>query len=51
MVFSRRKFMKTGMVSAGGAILLGTYSVFIERLHLQVNRYRIDLPRLPEAFD
>ena len=51
MVFSRRRFMKTGMVAAGGAILLGTYSVFIERLHFQVNRYRIDLPRLPEAFD
>ncbi len=51
MILSRRRFMKAGMAAAGGALLLGTYTVFIERLHFQINRYRINLPHLPEAFD
>lgn len=51
MKLNRRRFIQTGIIAAGGAILLGTYSVFIERYHLQINHYRIDLPRLPEAFE
>jgi predicted MPP superfamily phosphohydrolase len=36
---------------ASGAALLASYPVFIERSLVQVNNYRIPVPRLPPAFE
>ena len=46
---NRRIFLQFAL--AGGAIaLVGTYSVFIERVRVQVNRYKIPIDNLPRAF-
>jgi predicted MPP superfamily phosphohydrolase len=47
---SRRNFLKIGLF-AGSAILTGIYTVFIERSIVQINKYRIPIPRLPPAFE
>ena len=47
---NRRKFLKTACYG-GAAALLGSYPVFIERNLIQINHYRIPVPRLPEAFN
>jgi uncharacterized protein len=46
---NRRHFLK---LSASGAIggILGSYSLFFDRYMVQVNRYRIVVPRLPQEF-
>ena len=50
MKISRRKFLKFGGLGAG-AVLLVSYPFFIERYIVQVNRYRISVPRLPPVFE
>ncbi len=47
---SRRNLLKIGLC-AGTALFTGTYTVFIERSIVQINRYRIPIPRLPTAFE
>jgi predicted MPP superfamily phosphohydrolase len=49
MPLSRREFIKRSLLMGGG--LLAAYPVMIERFTVQVNLYRIALPRLPEAFE
>lgn len=50
MSLSRRSALKFILATAGTA-LAGSYPVFIERNLLQINRYRIPVPRLPRAFE
>jgi uncharacterized protein len=50
MSLSRRTALKF-IFAAAGAALAGCYPVFIERNLLQINRYRIPVPRLPRAFE
>ena len=46
---SRRRFIK--LACATGALgLVTSYPVFIERYIIVVNRYRIPVPNLPDAF-
>lgn len=47
MEFSRR----TLFTFAGGATLLGVYSVFIERYLVQINEYEVPVAHLPPAFE
>jgi uncharacterized protein len=47
---NRRSFLKFGAL-AGGAALVCSYPVFIERYLVQVNTYRIPVSRLPSAFE
>jgi uncharacterized protein len=46
---NRRQFIKWAYL-AGGAGLVASYPVFVERYIIVVNRYRIPVPHLPEAF-
>ncbi len=46
----RREFLKLAWYG-GGAALLASYSVFIERNLVQINSYRIPVPSLPKAFN
>jgi predicted MPP superfamily phosphohydrolase len=47
---NRRTFLKFGLLG-GGAVLLASYPVFIERYLIQINRYLIPVPRLPPSFE
>jgi predicted MPP superfamily phosphohydrolase len=47
---NRRTFLKIGAAACGGA-LFSSYPVFIERYIVQVNKYRIPVPRLPSSFE
>ncbi|HSW61923.1 MAG TPA: metallophosphoesterase [Dissulfurispiraceae bacterium] len=49
-MMSRRAFLRRFMLP-GAACLVGGYSFAIERTDVEVNRYRIALPRLPAEFD
>jgi uncharacterized protein len=46
---NRRQFLKSS-TALGLACLIGSYPVFMERYFLQVNRYRVPIPRLPDPF-
>ena len=46
---SRRQFLKRALLY-GAPILLGTYTVFVERSIVLTNSYRIPVPNLPPAF-
>lgn len=46
---SRRRFLKLAC-SAGALALVASYPAFIERYIIVVNRHRIRVPHLPEAF-
>lgn len=46
---NRRIFLQFALAS-GAIALVGTYSVFIERVRVQVNRYKIPIDNLPRAF-
>jgi uncharacterized protein len=50
MNLTRRSFLKFTALT-GGSVLLASYPVFIERSLVQVNHYRIPIPRLPPAFE
>lgn len=50
MKINRRTFLKFGTL-AGGAALIASYPLFIERSLVQVNRYRVPVARLPAAFE
>jgi predicted MPP superfamily phosphohydrolase len=50
MNLNRRAFLRK-TAFAGGAVLCASYPFFIERYIIQVNRYRISVPRLPSAFE
>jgi predicted MPP superfamily phosphohydrolase len=50
MKLNRRTFLKFGALT-GGAAALASYPLFIERSLVQVNDYRVPVPRLPEAFE
>jgi predicted MPP superfamily phosphohydrolase len=50
MKLSRRDFLKTSAF-AGCAALVASYPIFIERSIVQVNTYRIPVPRLPSLFE
>lgn len=47
----RRKFLKIGLGGALSAGLVGSYSVFIERVHYNLNHYVLNFPNLPESFN
>ena len=47
---NRRQFLKLSTASAVVGII-GSYPVLIERYLVQMNRYRIFLPRLPRQFE
>jgi predicted MPP superfamily phosphohydrolase len=47
---NRRHFLKLACYG-GAAALLASYPVMIERYLVQINHYRIPVPRLPKAFD
>ncbi len=49
-LINRRAFLQKIML-AGGVCLTGGYSFAIERNDIEVNRYRISLPRLPAEFE
>jgi predicted MPP superfamily phosphohydrolase len=46
---SRRRFLRLASAAGAGG-LIGFYPIFIERYIVLVNRYRIPVPHLPEAF-
>jgi uncharacterized protein len=46
---NRRKFLTIACYGCA-SVLLASYPVFIERNLIQINRYRIPVPHLPEAF-
>jgi len=48
-MMGRRHFLKS-LVVAGITGLIGSYPIFIERYLVQINRYRIPVPRLPHQF-
>lgn len=50
MMMNRRRFLKMACYG-GAAALLGSYPVLIERNLVQINHYRIPVPRLPRAFN
>jgi uncharacterized protein len=47
---NRRRFLKLACFS-GAAVLLASYPVMIERYLVEINHYRIPIPRLPESFN
>jgi len=47
---NRRKFLTRLSLTLGGAALLASYPLWIERRIVLVNTYRIPVPRLPGAF-
>ncbi len=47
---NRRKFLTRLSLTLGGAALLASYPLWIERQIVLVNTYRIPVPRLPRAF-
>jgi uncharacterized protein len=50
MQINRRTFLKFGLLG-GGAALLASYPIFIERYIVQVNKYLIPISRLPKSFE
>jgi hypothetical protein len=48
---NRRYFLKLGIAAAGGAATTGCYSLLAAKVLVHVNRYRLAVPRLPEAFE
>jgi predicted MPP superfamily phosphohydrolase len=49
VAMTRRQFLRYGGI-LGAVGLVASYPVFIERYLIQVNRYRIPVPNLPQAF-
>jgi predicted MPP superfamily phosphohydrolase len=47
---NRRNFLKAACYG-GGAALLASYPLFIERSLVQINHYRLPVPHLPRAFN
>jgi uncharacterized protein len=47
---NRRQFLRVSAITAAAGII-GCYPVFIERCLVQINRYRITVPKLPHQFD
>lgn len=47
---NRRQFLKLSATTAVAGII-GSYPIFIERYLVQVNRYRIPVPKLPHQFN
>ncbi|MFP4350537.1 MAG: metallophosphoesterase [Desulfococcaceae bacterium] len=50
LLMNRRKFLTRFTLTLGGAALLASYPLWIERQIVLVNTYRIPVPRLPGAF-
>lgn len=50
MDINRRKFLKLGIGGALAAGLMGSYTVFVERCHYNLNHYVIKFPNLPSQF-
>jgi predicted MPP superfamily phosphohydrolase len=50
MNLNRRSFLKFSALT-GGTVLIASYPFFIERSLVQINYYRIPIPRLPPAFE
>jgi len=50
MKIGRRTFLRLS-AATGGAALIASYPIFIERSIVQVNKYRIPIPRLPSNFN
>lgn len=48
---NRRNFIKLGIGGLISTGLVGTYSIFIERLHYQLNHYALKFKNLPIEFD
>jgi predicted MPP superfamily phosphohydrolase len=48
---NRRSFIKFAAASAGGAVIAGTLPMLAEPDSVRVNRYRLSVPRLPDAFE
>jgi predicted MPP superfamily phosphohydrolase len=46
----RRSFLKSFVLASGAVALSGSYSFFVERQMVLINRYRIALADLPRAF-
>lgn len=49
--FQRRKFLKALAITGGVGMILGTYSVFIERQWVMINHYSIPIKNLPPNFE
>ncbi|MFZ1289694.1 MAG: metallophosphoesterase [Melioribacteraceae bacterium] len=47
----RRKFIKRSLVIGGGALLLSSYPIFIERYLIKINTYKIPITNLPKEFE
>jgi predicted MPP superfamily phosphohydrolase len=48
---NRRKLLQLMLGTGCAAVLLGTYTVFIERYLVRFPRYRIPVPNLPKVFE
>jgi predicted MPP superfamily phosphohydrolase len=48
---NRRSFLKLAAVSAGGLAVAGSIPLLAEPSSVRINRYRLALPRLPDAFE
>lgn len=48
---NRRAFLSYTAATLGGAALLASYPVWIERGIVMVDTYRVPVPRLPKAFE